>query len=104
MLCDKLMSSLLELNIEPKLSFIIVDNATTNDHMIDFMLLAQDKNDLILGGQKFHVHCCAHIMNLIVKDGLTMIGDLTTNIRESFFFFCEDQLKTNQHLMRIYIN
>ena len=49
-LCDKLMGSLLELNIERKLSSITVDNAATNDRMIDFMLLALDKNDLILGG------------------------------------------------------
>ncbi|KAH9716312.1 BED-type domain-containing protein [Citrus sinensis] len=78
-LCDKLMGSLLELNIERKLSSIIVDNAATNDRMIDFMLLALDKNDLILGGQKFHVRCCAHILNLIVKDGLSVIGDLIAN-------------------------
>ncbi|KAH9697048.1 hypothetical protein KPL71_023441 [Citrus sinensis] len=38
-LCDKLLGSLLELNIDRKLSSITVDNAATNDHMIDFMLL-----------------------------------------------------------------
>ncbi|KAH9794197.1 BED-type domain-containing protein [Citrus sinensis] len=86
-LCDKLMGSLLELNIERKLSSIIVDNAATNDRMIDFMLLALDKNDLILGGQKFHVRCCAHILNLIVKDSLSVIGDLIANIRESVIFW-----------------
>ncbi|KAH9786839.1 BED-type domain-containing protein [Citrus sinensis] len=86
-LCDKLMGSLLELNIERKLSSITVDNAATNDRMIDFMLLALDKNDLILGGQKLHVRCCAHIQNLIVKDGLSVIGDLIANIRESVIFW-----------------
>ena len=86
-LCDKLMGSLLELNIERKLSSITVDNAATNDRMIDFMLLALDKNDLILGGQKFHVRCCAHILNLIVKDGLSVIGNLIANIRESVIFW-----------------
>lgn len=86
-LCDKLMGSLLELNIERKLSSIIVDNAATNGRMIDFMLLALDKNDLILGGQKLHVRCCAHILNLTVKDGLSVIGDLIANIRESVIFW-----------------
>ncbi|KAH9684650.1 hypothetical protein KPL70_013634 [Citrus sinensis] len=86
-LCDKLMGSLLEFNIERKLSSITVDNAATNDRMIDFMLLALDKNDLILGGQKLHVRCCAHILNLIVKDGLSVIGDLIENIRESVIFW-----------------
>ncbi|KAH9763385.1 BED-type domain-containing protein [Citrus sinensis] len=84
---DKLMGSLLELNIERKLSSITVDNAATNDRMIDFMLLELDKNDLILGGQKFHVCCCAHILNLIVKNGLSVIGDLIANIRESVIFW-----------------
>lgn len=51
------MYSLLELNIKCKLFSIIVDSATNNDHMIDFILLVLDKNDLILGGQKCHVHC-----------------------------------------------
>ena len=62
-LCDKLMCSLLELNIKHKLSSVTVDNATSNDCMNDFMLLALDKNDLMLDGQKFYVHCCANILN-----------------------------------------
>lgn len=80
---DKLRGSLLELNIEHTLSSIIVDNAATNDCMIDFMLLTLDKNNLILGGQKFHVCCRAYNFNLIVKDGLSMIGDLIANICEN---------------------
>ncbi|KAK9225631.1 hypothetical protein WN943_010673 [Citrus x changshan-huyou] len=48
------MGSLLELDIEHKLSSITIDNAATNDHIIDFMLLALAKNEPILGGQKFH--------------------------------------------------
>ena len=86
-LCHKLMGLLLELNIKRKLSSITIDNAATNDRMIDFILLALDKNDLILGGQKFHIRCYAHILNLIVKDGLSVIADPIANIHESVIFF-----------------
>ena len=72
--------------LERKLSSIIVDNNATNDCMIDFMLLALDKNDRILGGQKFHVCCYAHILNLIIKDCLSVICVLIANTRESVTF------------------
>lgn len=85
-LYDKLIGLLLEANIEHKFSSITIGNAATNDHMIDFMLLALDKNNLILGEQKFHNCCCAHILNLIVKEDLSLIGDLIANIRESVIY------------------
>ena len=86
MLFNKPMGSLLELDIEHKLSSITIDNVATNNSIIDFILLALDKNDTILGGQNFHVHCCAHILNLIVNDDLNVIGDLIANTCESVIF------------------
>lgn len=84
-LCDKLMS-LLELNIECNLSSITIDIAASNDRMINFMLLALDKNDFIMSEKRFHIRCCAHILNLIIMDGLSVIGDLFVNIHECYFF------------------
>ena len=37
---------------------------------------------LILGGQQFHMCSCAHILNLIVKDGLSIISYAIEKVRE----------------------
>ena len=48
---------------------ITVDNATANDFVVGYVtmqLLAWRNDDaLVLAGQYMHVHCCAHILNLI---------------------------------------
>ena len=46
---------------------ITLDNASANDAMVDFL---KDELDLVGGGTYFHVWCCAHILNLIVQDGM----------------------------------
>nr|KAJ0222091.1 hypothetical protein LSAT_V11C200062950 [Lactuca sativa] len=47
---------------------ISMDNATTNDKALEF--LTKKLPNLYEGGKHFHVRCVAHILNLIVKDGL----------------------------------
>ncbi|KAG5533345.1 hypothetical protein RHGRI_027517 [Rhododendron griersonianum] len=60
-------------NIDRKISSITVDNCSTNDAMIDLLWDKLDSASLMLGGELFHMRCCAHILNLIVKDGLDVI-------------------------------
>jgi hypothetical protein len=71
---DDLQTCFEDWGIENKISTINVDNARNNDYAIrilrnDFAL----KLTLSVGGRLFYVHCCAHITNLLVQDGLAEI-------------------------------
>ena len=72
---DELMKCLLDWNVDRKLSAITVDNCSTNDSMID-KIKHNFSNALLLGGKLFHMRCCAHILNLVVRDGLKVQGKL----------------------------
>ena len=45
-----------------------VDNASSNDKALEF--LSKNLPNMYEGGKQFHIRCMAHILNLIVKDGL----------------------------------
>ncbi|KAE8715133.1 hypothetical protein F3Y22_tig00110186pilonHSYRG00036 [Hibiscus syriacus] len=81
---DSLFKCLKEWNIETKVVTLTVDNAKTNDVVARKLmenLNLQKKLDV--GGKLFHVRCCAHILNLLVQDGLGEIEDIIHNVRES---------------------
>ena len=67
------MICLLDWTIDHKLSTLIVDNSTANDAMIQIMTDKLRCSSLMLCGELFHMQCCAHILNLIVKVGLGAI-------------------------------
>ncbi|KAF7134569.1 hypothetical protein RHSIM_Rhsim08G0137800 [Rhododendron simsii] len=72
-LCDQLLYYLMDWNINRKISNITVDNCSTNDVMIDLLWDKLDSTSLMLDGNLFHMRYCAHILNLIIKDGLDVI-------------------------------
>ena len=76
----------LEWNIDRKLSTITVDNCSTNDAMIRLLLNKFDTNSLILSGSMLHMRCAAHILNLIIQDGLSLIGDDIEKIYDSVIY------------------
>ena len=81
---DALYKCLQEWGIEGKVSTITVDNAAYNDLAVKML---QDSlsfhKSFPLKGQLFHVRCCAHILNLLVQDGLSEIQHIIENVRES---------------------
>lgn len=86
-LCEQLLSCLMDWNIDRKISSITVDNCSTNDAMIDLLWDKLDNTSLMLGGDLFHMRCCAHILNLIVKDGLDVIKVGIEKIRDSVAYW-----------------
>ncbi|KAF7146729.1 hypothetical protein RHSIM_Rhsim04G0248700 [Rhododendron simsii] len=83
-LADKLISLLKEWGIEKKIFTITLDNASYND-----TLVANLKKHPSFGPclpcncNFFRVRCGAHILNLIVQEGLKVIDKVVHNIRES---------------------
>ncbi|KAA8524372.1 hypothetical protein F0562_010795 [Nyssa sinensis] len=91
-LSDALVDCLSDWNIDRKLSTITLDNCTTNDAIIDNIGSKLDSSSLLLDGRVLHMRCCAHILNLIVKDGLEVIGQGIKRIRDSVVFWTAPQV------------
>ena len=70
--------------IKRKLLTLTLDNASSNDCFVELLKSQLNlKNALLRDGEFFHVRCCAHILNLIVQDGLKEIDESVIKIRES---------------------
>lgn len=86
---NKLLSCLKEWGLEKKVFSMTLDNANYNDSMqkiLKHRLQMISGNGLLCDGKFFHVRCSAHILNLIVKEGLQIAAGLLENIRESVKF------------------
>jgi hypothetical protein len=86
-ICDELYEALLEWNLNEKISTLTLDNCTTNDKVIPELIKKITKPKMMLEGKLLHMRCAAHILNLIVKDGLEVIKDSISKIRESVSFW-----------------
>ncbi|XP_058750244.1 zinc finger BED domain-containing protein RICESLEEPER 2-like [Vicia villosa] len=81
---DAIFKCLKSWGIENKIFSVSVDNASYNDSCLKS--LKEDyplSRMLVLGGALFHVRCCAHVINLLVQDGLSQIKDVIGKVRES---------------------
>ncbi|XP_030959154.1 zinc finger BED domain-containing protein RICESLEEPER 2-like [Quercus lobata] len=79
---NTIFKSLLDWGLKNKVYTITWDNANNNNVAVRILNDAI-KRKLILGGKIFHVCCCAHIINLLVQEGLSEIEMVIENICES---------------------
>jgi hypothetical protein len=73
---EELYESLVDWNLDEK-----INTFTTNNAVIPYLARKIGKSKLINDGKLLHMRCCAHILNLIVKDGLEHIKTAIENIR-----------------------
>nr|XP_023915248.1 zinc finger BED domain-containing protein RICESLEEPER 3-like [Quercus suber] len=86
-LFDVLLQTLLEWNIDRKLSIMIVDNCSTNDAVINIILDKLQRSTLVMRGLMLHMRCAAHVLNFIIQNGLNVIGSCIEKVRESVGFW-----------------
>ncbi|KAH9687231.1 BED-type domain-containing protein [Citrus sinensis] len=76
-------SCLLEWGID-RVFTITVDNASSNDLVISYLKKKLNNwGGLVLNGDYLHVRCCAHIINLIVTEGLKEMNNSVSSIRNA---------------------
>ncbi|WCJ29532.1 hypothetical protein M5689_011160 [Euphorbia peplus] len=86
-ICDALIDCMMDWNLDTKLSTLTLDNCSTNDSMVSMILSKLPRDKLMLHGTYLHMRCCAHILNLVVKDGLEVIGEAIEKIHDSVSFW-----------------
>jgi len=68
-----------------KLFSLALDNAAANEVAIKDIiadLLSNTSSALVCEGAFFHVRCACHILNLVARDGLSVIAPTIENIRQ----------------------
>jgi hypothetical protein len=68
-------------------STITLDNCSTNDNLMDQMQDKMPLSSLMLNGKLMHMRCATHIINLIVKDGMSIMESGIQRVHESVGFW-----------------
>lgn len=64
-----------------------IDNCATNDVMINISLDKFLPSSLILGVKIFHISYCAHILNLIKRDMMSVMNKGVQNLSDSVSYW-----------------
>jgi hypothetical protein len=88
---------LLDWKIENKLFSFTMDNTEVNTKMLSHLRKnLVDRNLIHHEGKLLHIQCAAHVLNLIVQDGLTSMKSVVDNIRESVKYITSSQFRREQ--------
>uniref|UniRef100_A0A2N9G9L2 HAT C-terminal dimerisation domain-containing protein n=1 Tax=Fagus sylvatica TaxID=28930 RepID=A0A2N9G9L2_FAGSY len=70
-------------------SYVLVtmDNCSTNDAVINIIIDKLQRSSLVMRGSMLHMRCAAHVLNLIVQDGLSVIRPCIEKVRDSVGFW-----------------
>lgn len=87
-----------------KILCVIVDNATANSSAFrkfktSFGLLGNDA--MVLSGDYMHLRCSAHIINLIVKDGLSAVDVNVSAIRNAICYVRSNTTRLRSFELRV---
>jgi hypothetical protein len=101
-LCEKMYNMLEEWGIETKVFTITLDNASSNDVCIGLLRNQLNmKKAFICEGEFFYIRCCAHILNLILQDGLKEIDSALQKIRDSVKYVRGSQMRKQNFLQAV---
>ncbi|XP_050918766.1 zinc finger BED domain-containing protein RICESLEEPER 2-like [Lathyrus oleraceus] len=93
-IADAIFKCLKDWGIENKIFSVSVDNAHYNDGCLkELKVLILRHRKLVLDGKLFHVRCCAHILNLLVQDGIGKIAKIVEDVRESVKFINQSEAR-----------
>ena len=86
-LSSKVLEFLKDWGIERKLFSITLDNASLNDNMQNILNKHLClSNSLLLNRELFHIRCFAHILNLIIQNGLKVASDKLNKIGQNVHY------------------
>ncbi|KAJ0079141.1 hypothetical protein Patl1_24630 [Pistacia atlantica] len=73
MVCDELVELLIDWDLDRKLSALTIDSCSINDAMMSMLIAKFTVDSKVMGGRFFQLQCCAQILDLIMKDEMTVI-------------------------------
>jgi len=94
-LAEKILLLLKDWGLDKKVMCLTLDNASSNDLCVDML-----KNQLkvLCDGDHFHVRCCAHILNLIVKECIKDVDEVVVKVRECVMYYKGSQVRKQKFL------
>ncbi|KAJ4820176.1 Zinc finger BED domain-containing protein DAYSLEEPER [Rhynchospora pubera] len=80
-------------NLDKRAFSLVLDNASSNDACIRELLGGPMRDALPVDGSVFHQRCGCHILNLVVQDGISVLTDEITKVRETMKYLRHSQAR-----------